>query len=204
VQVKFGDEAGVQITKDNIIRWINDAQRALAVNNDLLQRKATSATVVDQTAYALPSDILQARSVKWQGHTLHALSQAEADHYVRDNETDVPTGTPTHYWIWANSIYLYPAPSSAGSADLELYYIRQPVSITEDIATLDSTALDLPLTYHNAIVDYVLVQAYELDDNWNAADRKAAHFAQASTDLKNPADTNEFYPFINSAWEDYA
>jgi hypothetical protein len=41
VRRQFGDDVGILITDADIIRWVNDAQREIAVKANLLQVRAT-------------------------------------------------------------------------------------------------------------------------------------------------------------------
>jgi hypothetical protein len=56
-QVKrvFGDESGVQLTNDDITRWINEAQVDIAKQNQILQTTATMAVTGGTATYSLTS-----------------------------------------------------------------------------------------------------------------------------------------------------
>ena len=56
VRRTFGDEAGIQITQDDVIRWINDAQREAVMQNEgLLQKVGYVASTADTQEYTLPT-----------------------------------------------------------------------------------------------------------------------------------------------------
>lgn len=196
VQRAFGDSAGVQIDQTDIIRWINDAQREIVMKNQLLQAIGTTAVVAGQTGYSLPADLLTLRSIKVDGNKLRPLTLSEAETAIPDFDStaNYPSGTPTHFWIWANSFTVYPAPTSV-NLQFKIYYTRQPA----DIANLVDTP-ELPVQYHNRIVEYCLQQAYELDENWAASQAKAQQFDQGVNQLKDNIDWAErdFYPSITS------
>lgn len=202
VKRQFGDESGAQIQDADIIRWVNDGQREIAWNNDILQKRATAATVANQADYSLPTDILRLRSVKYQGMPLKGVHLQEADELLGNYETpsQVPTGVPTTFWVFAQTLHLYPTPSVGGATDLILYYTRNPSDVT---VTGDSP--DIPTQYHNRIVEYCIAQAYELDDNLNAAQVKLNQFQGGLERSKGEADfvPQDVYPSITSVDGDY-
>ncbi len=193
VQRTFGDTANVQVDQNDIIRWINDAQREIVLANQLLQAVATSNTIVGTNIYTLPTDLLTIRSIKYAGLKLRAMTFSEAEQYIPnfDDTTNYPSDIPTAFWVWANQLTLYPNPS--GIKELRIYYTRQPVavSILADIP-------ELPLQYHNRLVEYCLQQAYELDENWAAAETKKTQFMSGVNNTKDNVDWAErdFYPNI--------
>lgn len=200
VKRSFGDEADIQINSDDIMRWINDCQREIVVEQNLLQAKATAASVLGQTEYTIPNDTLTLRTVKYNGTKLVPLSISEAENYITDydNTANYPSGTPTHFWIFANRITLYPKPDTNLAAGLEIYYTRQPtvISALSDIP-------EVPVVYHNRIVEYCLQQAYELDEDWQAAQAKQQQFRTGLDKLKDQTDwaTRDTYPSITSVSE---
>lgn len=192
VERQFGDEANIQVEEADVIRWINDAQRELALHNNLLQARAVADSVQGQSEYALPLDVLTIRSIRYSGQKLQPMSAQEAEERISDTST---TGTPTHFWVWSQRVTLYPAPESAVATGLQIFYSRQPatVALTTDIP-------ELPVQYHNRIVEYCLKMAYELDENWQAAQVKGQQFQDGVNELKGNVDwvERDFYPTITS------
>lgn len=191
VKRQFGDEAGAQITDTDIMRWINDAQRDIAIKNSLLQAKATAPLVVGQQEYSLPVNVLSIHSVKVNQQKLQALSLQEMDELVGD--TTSGTGFPTSYYIWASSIMLYPIPQSASDI-LNIYFTRQPTAV-DDVGDVP----DLPSAYHSRIVEYCLAQAFELDSDMASYQAKMAQFNSGVGELKQTADygQQDVYPTIS-------
>lgn len=169
VKRQFGDEVGSQITNDDVIRWINDAQRDIAIKNNLLQVKATNDILTGQSDYPVPENILDFHSIKYNGTVLTGLSIQEADDFT--DSTTVATGTPTHYWHFASTLTLYPTPDTNINSGLKLFYYRQPTAVVnvEDIP-------ELPAQYHNRLVDYCIAQAYELDSDMGSYQAKMGMF----------------------------
>lgn len=198
VKRQFGDEAGAQITDADIIRWCNDAQREIAASNDLLQVIATTAVVAGTDQYTLPTDILTLRNVRYAGVKLRFLTPEESTTLIGTDTTTI--GTPTHYSIFANKIDLFPAPDTTSATNLQLYYTRQPV----DVTVVGDTP-ELPLKYHNRIVEYCIAQAYELDDNYESYEKKMKVFNDGVDKLKGTAEwaDQDVYPSISVGVSDF-
>lgn len=200
VRRQFGDDDGAQVVDADIIRWINDAQREIAVQHDLMQTKGTSATTANISAYNLPANILRFRSCKYMGIALKSMSQDQADASIPSNDQTVaqgfPVGTPVAYWIYAGQINLFPAPAQDGTTDLTIYYTSNPA----DITVLDATVLILPPEYHNSVVEYCLKQAYELDANLQMIGLKTQDFQGGLDKLRSNQEWNsqDVYPNITS------
>lgn len=192
VKRQFGDEAGLQISDADIIDWINDAQRDLATSNDLLQTTATTPIIKGQDQYHLPPDILMLRSVRVAGHRLEPIDIEQAASLI-PNVGNGATGVPTHFTVFASKLDLHPTPNFADPNDLQLYYTRAPIPVAkpEDVP-------EVPLQYHNRIVEYCLGKAYELDENWPAAQIKSQQFAEGALELRGRDGIQDFYPSITS------
>lgn len=204
VKRTFGDEAGVQISDDDIIRWINDAQEEVARNNEgLMETTGSADTVQDQMEYDMPSDFSVLRSLKYRGYRLKPLSMAEFNEYI--DGYSAPTGAPygpgipAFFTVWENKITLFPKPNESVEGGLTILYIKHPALV----ATL-ADELALPLKYHNSVVTYCLQQAYELDEDYQKSQMKESKF---ESDMMKLNDNNkwisqEYYPRITTLPED--
>lgn len=202
VMRQFGDEAGVQIDNSDIIRWVNDAMREIAISADLVQTIGSAPLVSGQNSYTLPANVLTLRSVRYNGMKLTPLSQTEFEEYIDSTASTYPTGTPTHFTAWGGSLQVYPAPDSsavATASTLQIFYTGTPLEVT---AVTDTPVLSVQ--YHNRIVEYCLQQAYELDENWGAAQQKAQQFEQGVRELRNEQQwaARDVYPSITTLPED--
>lgn len=207
VKRKFGDEAGVQLTDDDILRSINDAQRTIVARNDSsLEKTATATSVVGQQEYSLPTDLLKFKSMSYKGsaNTSYQIMQGmtlnELNLYIDGwDSSTVSNGIPIIYAIHAGKFLVYPIPSEAVVASFKIYYCRKPVDMVSD-----ADILDLPELYHSTVVDLVLQDAYEMDEDWNAA---AAKSAQTNQNMDRLKDSDEWtkrdtYPIITVRLED--
>lgn len=201
IQRQFGDESGVQVTNDDIIRWINDAQRDIGQAQEILETIATTTSVVDQASYIIPSDIISLKRVTYAGKNIKNVSLQEFDQYITDNQ-DTPTindtGTPEIFYSYGEEISFYPVPNVAGD-DIKLYYSQFPAEVASAVDDLT-----LPIKYHNRIVEYCLQQAYELDENFEAASYKESQFSNSMSQMKEDVSWkhHEYYPNITVMPED--
>lgn len=199
VKRTFGDESGAQITDDDIIRWINDAQYEIAQSMKLLEATGSQTTRQGKNDYGLPDSLIDLRAVYYDGQPLDYLSEQEFDEHIR-RVHEAPSGevgTPRYYTSWGNQISLYPGP--ADSKSLEVRFICFPARVTK---TTDD--LTLPMRYHMRILESVLASAYELDENYEAHQMK---YQQFSGSLMAQAGDEEWdgkseYPTITVRLED--
>lgn len=200
VKRQFGDESGVQVTNDDIIRWVNAAEQEIISANQVLKAVATTATVADQEEYVLGTgvDLQYINSIHVAGLKLPFRNFNDAESYITVNDPDKTQRTRPEFWYeWAGTVYLYPIPDTVYT--LKVFYHRVPVALT---GTGDT--LNVPDNYFNRIVEYCMAQAYELDENLDAALAKSQQFqsnlvAQA---LDENATSYDKYPMITILDED--
>jgi hypothetical protein len=201
VKRTFGDEAGVQVTDQDIIRWINDAQEEIVNSNEgLMETTGSADTVRDQDIYDLPVDISVLRSLKYNGLRLKSMSFQEFDEYLSGyGTTQYATGTPEVFMVWEGKIRVFPKPDTDLVGGLSIYYIRRPTPVGN---LADN--LSVPLAYHNAVVNYCLQQAYELDEDYQKAQTKKGQFDETMMKLndRNKWTSREYYPSITVLPED--
>ncbi len=75
-----------------------------------------------------------------------------------------------------------------------LYYNRNTVDVTNGASTPD-----LPMLYHNALVDYCLAKAHEMDEDMEASQARATASANDMALLRGREDwkVEETYPTIS-------
>lgn len=204
VKRQFGDEAGVQISDQDIIRWINDAQEEIGRTNEgLMETTGSADTVLDQAEYDMPADFSVLRSLRYKGYRLKPMSLAEFNEYIDGfaASTGAPygSGTPDVFTVWENKITLFPKPNESITGGLTILYIKHPAPV----ANL-ADSLSLPQKYHNSIVTYCLQQAYELDEDFQKAQLKEGKFNKDLMQLndQNKWISHEYYPRITTLPED--
>lgn len=173
----FGDEAGVQLSNQDIVRWLNEAQRDLAIENAALQSVATTPLIVDQATYSLSGitpRINDVASLLIDGRRIGNIpvSQAEESISLTDPE-GYEVGAPQFWYEWADQIIFWPKPSQPGT--ITIRYTAEPA----DLSTGNPAAfLSLDDEYFPDIINYVLKQAYEMDENPEMMQAKATEYTQ--------------------------
>lgn len=174
VKRQFGDEAGVQITDEDIIRWINSGQLKIVDKTDCL--KAVSKTNVTEGVFEFDLSALmikQIESVHYLGKRVPSMDFVAAERYIEDHDlADRPSGSPEFWYTYGNILYLYPTPDVTTADALSVYYTKLPTSIVQG-----TDPLSVPDTYYEILLSYVMSKAYQLDEEFDAAS-----FAQTSFD----------------------
>lgn len=206
VKRTFGDEAGVQITDADIIRWINDGQEEIVISNEGLMETVAQTTISpNQMEFDPPSDMSVLRSLKYKGYRLKYMSVAEFNEYI-DGYSAAPgispygPGIPEIFTVFANKITVFPKPQAPTEVNnITIFYMRHP---TEVVQLADP--LSVPLQYHKAVVDYCLKCAYELDEDMQKATIKKGEFDAKMMQLndRNKWISQEYYPRITTLPED--
>lgn len=203
----FGDQDGLQITEAMCINWINDAMREAVMQHDnLFPEEAFIATVVDQSDYSLPSDLLSLTHVWYTDndtyYVLKWLSPTEFNEYIDGFTGDYyGAGFPLVYTRFTNgTIKLFPKPDVSTANGLKIVYNRYhtPVAASGDTP-------ETPQYYDSYLEHFCMMKAYELDENWEASDRKA-QLVQNTLDFNNNRDAwygRETYPTVMPVAEDY-
>lgn len=210
VQRSFGDESAVQVTEDDIIRWINDAQRAIVLNNpEVLPTIATVDITKGVHEYAFPADLLLLTSIRAKMPDMQSyqflpyLNIQEFDRIINgwDGSAFGESGRAFSYTIYNRSIFLFPTPDKDSTDGLKILYSLRPTEIT---GTQD--ALSLAEEYHNAIVTYCMAQANTMDEDYEAAAIHEAKFAgdTRTASFQQHYGARETYPVItvlpDDAW----
>jgi hypothetical protein len=185
-QVKrvFGDESGVQLTNDDVARWINEAQTDIATQNQVLQATATMNTVANQATYSLAAvspKIDSIASILLNGRRIGniPISQAEESISLADPE-GLEIGAPQFWYEWAGEITFWPKPGQVYS--MLIRYTAEPTAVT----TTTTDLLSVPDECFSDVCNYVLMRAYEMDEN---AEMMAVKQAEYSTSVAERGET---------------
>lgn len=199
VQRQFGDESGVQITNDDIIRWVNAGISDIFIKGEPLKATTYADTVAGQADYTLPADILRIQSILVNGIPVERRSTQEIEEFVLAEDVNgTEQGQPQLWSEWGGTITFYPRPDASVVNGITLKYIKGPTAVA-----LPTDLLPVPDAYYNRLIEYVLQQAYELDENFSAADTKAAQFAQnLNATIGSDQTTYNTYPVVTVLEED--
>jgi len=172
----FGDESGVQLTNADIIRWINDGQLSIADTNHVLPATATMAITAGTATYSLTSitpKIDEIASILLNGRRVGNIPIAQAEESISLADPEgVEVGAPQFWYTWAGDITFWPKPGQ--NYTMTIRYIALPDEVTQLTDTLS-----LPDDCFTDIVNYVLVKAYEMDENTELMAAKAQELAQS-------------------------
>lgn len=207
VKRTFGDESGVQLQDDDLLRYINDAQREIVKENEnLLEQTALATSVIGQSDYSLPVDLLIFRSLSYRGpgdiayYPLKGYTLNQFNEYIQGwDQNTSQNGTPVCYMIYSGKVSLFPPPDHNLANTMKIYYNRKPIPVT-----VVGDTPELPEVYHDTIIRICLAYAYEMDEDWDAVAAKGAQVAGDIRTLKGKEDwkNEDVYPTITVREED--
>lgn len=203
VRSSFGDFSGAQLTDDAILSWINDGQREIVNSNTLLRATKYASIVAGQQDYSFPEDkVLAIEAVYVDGYPIENVSpQAAREYILKLDPTLMLDATRPEIWYErAGVITFYPVPNKASENGLKLEYLKYPTALTA--LTSD---LGIPDRYFNELVNYVISQALEADENYDAANYKLRQFRDGldRLNLKDNLSQVDLYQSILPDPDDY-
>ncbi len=173
VKRKFGDTSGVQVQDADIIGWINDAQRDIAEREEILKGRATFSSVVAQADYPSPiTNVLEVYSLHYDGEVIPNVTFEQAEQeYISKAASNDQAAVPRIWYSFGGTITFYPAPTTV--ATVTMFYSALPGTVA-----LATDLLTVPDRWYNAVVHYCLMQAYELDEDWQANQAKSQMYTE--------------------------
>jgi hypothetical protein len=174
VRSSFGDFSGAQLSDAAILSWINDGQREIVNSNTLLRAVKYTNLVAGQQDYTFPGDkVLFIEAVYISGYPIDNVSPQAAREYIKklDPEMKQNSDRPAIWYERAGIISFYPVPNESVTDAIKLEYVKSPTNLTAL-----SSALGVPDRYFNEMVQYVIANALESDENYDAASFKLRQF----------------------------
>jgi hypothetical protein len=208
VKRQFGDEAAVQVTDADILRWLEQGQNEIVIENEeILDERVLADIVANQDEYPFPTDALTIRSIRVKSNQdelaykpIPSVSTSQFEKSVAGYQTILHTMDSPYIWTGhKGAFFLYPIPQVTVVDGMRILYAKKPT-----MPALDADVLGLPLAYHNQLLQYCLIQAYEMDENWEGAGNKLAQL-QAGLNRRANRSTSEgrdVYPTITVLPED--
>ena len=94
---------------------------------------------------------------------------------------------------------IFPVPTSILVGAIKFYYNRLPTDVSDNADTPE-----IPVLYHSVLVDYCLIQAYEMDEDPELSVAKQAAVDRDIATLRGRTDwkQQDFYPVITVLPED--
>lgn len=170
----FGDESGVQLTDTDIARWGTEAQVVIVRHIGVLKAKSTIAATPGKAAYDFPSlNIQQVASLHVDGRLIPNVPFQQAEQLMTQSPDPSSTGAPQMWYEWGGEFTLVPTPDSP--VQITMYYTASPEPLTGNPAQV----IGLQDTVYPMIVDYVMMKAYEMDENFQASQLADQRFKDA-------------------------
>lgn len=200
VQREFGDEDEVQLERDDVLRWTNDAQLEIARKTEAIVRTLVLSGHQSQAVYKMKRDFLKIRDVFYDGNKLNYVSIQDLDKIAPTRAAaPIQTGIPNVFSARYRQVFLWPAPDANGKR-IQVEYIARPRLVIED-----EDELELPEQYQAPILSYCMSHAYMLDGNMVPAQARNQEFETKSNALIGDPQwsSTETYPMIGSSVEDW-
>jgi len=171
----FGDEAGVQLESQDIIDFANQGQTEIVVENSILKTRSLAQSIPGQSEYTFPDmPIARVESITYDGRLLPNIPFQDAQAKILAIDADqIQEGTPVWWYSYGNTFWMWPRPTQA--AQIEVFHVAMPEKLTGS----EAQVLSVPDKWFNALVDYVVQRAFEMDNDWEAASVKAGQFKAA-------------------------
>lgn len=206
----FGDESGVQVTNADVIDWLNDAMTEATVQNGSINLQRRFAPAIKGVSYiTLPNsgeNFAGIHSISYRSDAqtsfmpLTFVSNHKFEELFPDWQASASTGCPSFYTNdVSGKVRVYPAPSTTDGRGFSILYN----SFFCEVETL-TEVMDISPRYFQYLLEYCLMKAYEMDENWEAADRKAT-FIQSTLNVLHSSDTDmhqSTYPVVSDNVED--
>lgn len=166
VKRQFGDESDVQITDEDIIRWINISQMELAHDNEFSKKIAVRNVEKGVLEYTFPGlEILYTQTIYVGAKALKFLGFQEYQEYIQKQDGyEKRTGTPEVWTEWGGVFTLWPTPSETIEDGMKVYFITKPADVTDP-----SSILNIPDRLYTVLLKMLMSHAYQLDENFDAA-----------------------------------
>jgi len=173
------DHDGVRWVDDELLRWLNDAQREIVIlKPDSYSTRDSAFACAEGTLQTLPADGLQildvTRNTGTSKRAIRPVSRYILDAENPDWHGDTPASEVrvfTYDDRAPTSFFVYP-PASAGLSVEILYSVAPPAaSLVSDIALSD--------IYVGAVVDYIVYRAFSKDAEYaQNLQRAENHYAK--------------------------
>jgi hypothetical protein len=191
VQRGFGDESGVQLEDQDVIDFANDGLTEIVTENAVIKARSTSSTVSGQGEYTFPDvQIARVEYIHLAGRILQSVSFPDAQERLGQIDPDLTqTGAPQFWYSYGETFWLWPTPTDV--AALEIFFVAYP----ERLTGAQDQIIGLPDKWFNPLVDFVLKKAYEMDQDWQAAQVKEGQFKAALMSQAEEESQSQFGSF---------
>jgi hypothetical protein len=178
------DPSNIRWTADELILWLNDAQRELVLYKPNAYVTTAAVQCVTGTKQSLPAAAVSlidiVRNMGTAGTTpgtaVRTVSREILDAQVPNWHTATASATTKHFVysvLSPRTYYVYPPQPSSSQGYLELVYVALPTdAVSGGVITLDDI-------YVTPIISYILFRAYSKDAEYaNNATLAATYYQQ--------------------------
>jgi len=167
VQTRLKDSS---ISTSVLLQLLNDTNREVCNRYmlDFMQSSTTFNTVASTASYALSTiaaDLQQLTSLRITSpdnneRWLQPMTAEDFDRFIAD-PTSESEGSPEKYYLWNDTVYLYPVPDDAYT--IAVRYIKTPTTVESDDQP------DIPEEYQEILTLGTLYRAMQINDNFDQA-----------------------------------
>lgn len=164
-------------TDTELLGWINRAEADFFNKTRMFDDKDTSSTIAGVNQYPMPSNCLSIRAVLFNNKTVSTdtdnwqrLVPTNLEKALQENpnflavSSDVQ-GSPASYFIWGNTLFLYPCPNSQTVTDnLIIFFKAKPI-----VLTTTGQSINVDDSLREALISYVLWKAWEKEQEMEKA-----------------------------------
>lgn len=176
------DQTNIRWSQAELLRYLNDARREIAVVRPDLYATSTTVTLVQGTKQLIPADgscfldgVRNVTAADALGKAVRVVEREVMDAHRPGWHTEADSTEIKHFMLDERSpriFYVYP-PAAAGHK-LEIVYCSPPADI--ELADIATTELTQEGVYTNALVDYVCYRAFAKDAEYAGNDQRAASY----------------------------
>jgi hypothetical protein len=147
----------------------------IVTRNRVLKRKMVTTALAATADYTFPTEqIHQVASLELDGQLLPNMTFEDAERRIMAADPDkTETGRPLFWYEWGGEFALWPKPDV--DYPMVLRYTAYPPKLTGEATQL----LAVSDKYYTPLIDFILLKAYEMDEDWQAAQAKQASFEAA-------------------------
>lgn len=167
VQTRLKDSS---ISTSVLLQLLNDTNREVCNRYmlDFMQSSTTFNTVASTASYALSTiaaDLQQLTSLRITSpdnneRWLQPMTAEDFDRFIAD-PTSESEGAPEKYYLWNDTVYLYPIPDDAYT--IAVRYIKTPTTVES------GDQPDIPEEYQEILTLGTLYRAMQINDNFDQA-----------------------------------
>tara|TARA_S200000501_G_scaffold326762_1_gene325550 strand:+ start:14893 stop:15570 length:678 start_codon:yes stop_codon:yes gene_type:complete len=189
VQITLQDTTGVRWpAASELILWVNDAQREIALFKPDASATNETITLVDGTKQTIPSTgnrllgvvrNMSAASAGTGARSIRIVEREVLDAQTPDWHNPTSTGDAAHGAVVKHYVYddsdprnFYVYPGVSGNAYVEIVYSANPATVTA------SSDLAVPDIFANAVYNYVLYNCYMKDAEYTGNNQRAGNHYQ--------------------------